>query len=63
MLLLREETFAGEKVLGFSRILDKFAKVRAAKKIFVKIRESLSHTKLTSKANFMKIETDLFEYA
>ena len=29
----------------------------------VKIRESLLHAKWTSEANFMKIETDLLEYA
>ena len=49
------------KVSGFSQILIKVVKIWPVKNIFVKIRESLYHAKRTSKANLMKIETDLMK--
>ena len=59
-MYFRGRNFRRQKLL---RILDKFPKVSPVKNIFVKIRESLSHAKWTSKANLMEIVTDLLEYA
>ena len=62
-MYFRGRNFRRQKVSRFLRILDKFPKVSPVKNIFVKILESLSHAKWTSKANLMEIVTDLLEYA
>ena len=60
---LRGETFAGRKCRYCCKFWTILLEFDSRKNIFVKIRESLSHAKWTSKASLMKIEKDLLEYA